>query len=346
MNTKERIFQIIKKHDGISASDIAKQIGITRQAVIKHINKLINEEKIIKYGNTKGSKFYIFNKSPQKIKLSKIYKNDNLYEDKIFNEFVILLNIRKYITNNTYNILNYAFTELLNNAIEHSKSNQIKINMIIDNVNTKFIIQDFGIGIFYSIYKKFKLEDEENAIIELMKGKKTTMPDKHSGEGIFFTSKVCDIMTIRSHSIELIFDNIKKDVFLKKNRFIKGTIVSFQIKNHSNRSLVKIFNKYSPEEYNYTFSKTQLKLKLLKNNFISRSEAKRLLVGLEKFNEIRIDFKNVDYVGQGFIDEIFRVFKQRYSNKKIVPINTNKLIQNMIEHIKTKWGPVLEKLEK
>ncbi len=46
-------------------------------------------------------------------------------------------------------------------------------------------------------------------IIELIKGKRTTMPDRHTGEGVFFTSKSGDEVNFRSHRIRIIFDNQK-----------------------------------------------------------------------------------------------------------------------------------------
>jgi len=42
---------------------------------------------------------------------------------------------------------------------------------------------------------------------------------------------------------------------------------------------------------------------------VSRSQAKRLLMGLEKFNTIILDFKGVVSVGQAFVDQVFRVSK-------------------------------------
>jgi hypothetical protein len=42
------------------------------------------------------------------------------------------------------------------------------------------------------------LKNHLEAIQDLLKGKQTTMPKSHSGEGIFFTSKIADNLTISS----------------------------------------------------------------------------------------------------------------------------------------------------
>ncbi len=334
MNTKENILNIIKKSNGISATSIGNMLGITRQAVHKHINKLINDNIVKKTGNTSATKYYISDKKNKYEKFVRTYENRNLDEDKIFNESVLMANLKRCITNNTYNIINYGFTELLNNAIDHSYSEKIDIKLLKENNHITFIIRDKGIGIFYSILKKFSLDSEEDALFELIKGKTTTMSSKHSGEGVFFTSKLCDNMIIKSHSIEMIYDNINNDIYFNKKKYLKGTFIEFRVKKSTNRNIKYIFDKYASSEYEYNFSKTKIDLNLLQENYISRSQAKRLLVGLDKFEEIILNFKKVRNVGQGFIDEIYRVFRNKHPNIKIDSINMNSIIKSMIRHIR------------
>ncbi len=338
MNTKEKILSIINKSKGISASAIGNMLGITRQAVHKHINKLINDKFIKKKGNTSTTKYYMVSEKTELKKFTKTYINKDLDEDKVFNESILLTNLKGYITNNTYNIINYGFTEILNNAIDHSYSEKIRIELLKENNHITFIIKDVGIGIFHSILKKFSLNSEEDALFELIKGKTTTMPSKHSGEGIFFTSKLCDSMIIRSHSIKMTYDNISNDIYIKKNRFLRGTYIEFRLKKSTNRNIKYIFDKYASSEYEYKFSKTKIDLNLLQEDYISRSQAKRLLMGLDKFKEIILNFKNVKNVGQGFIDEIYRVFGNKHSDIKIKAINVNSLIESMIQHVKVDNG--------
>jgi len=287
---------------------------------------------IVKTGTTRNAKYIPYNKAPSVQEYKQRYKNHGLNEDYIFLEISVFLKLKTETNKNTYSILNYAFTEMLNNAIDHSMSEYIDVKMAVLQNTAKFSIRDWGIGIYYSIKNKFNLQSETEAMIHLLKGKTTTMPDRHSGEGIFFTSKLCDTMVIRSHKLQLIIDNTVDDAFVSEKRNIKGTLIEFEIKRHSNRRIEAIFKKYSPEEYDYSFEKTTIKLKLVKPTYVSRSEAKRILMGLEKFREITMDFKGVENVGQGFIDEIFRVFKSKHPNIKIIPKNCNQAVLSMIKH--------------
>ena len=65
--------------------------------------------------------------------------------------------------------------------------------------------------------------------------------------------------------------------------------------------------------------------------YISRSQARRILGGLDKFRTVILDFKNVKTVGQGFADEVFRVWKRHYPNIDIVTKNANENITFMIK---------------
>ena len=79
-------------------------------------------------------------------------------------------------------------------------------------------------------------------------------------------------------------------------------------------------------------NKTQISVKLYQfgTDLLSRSEAKRVTMGLENFQEIELDFKNVATIGQGFADEIFRVWQQRYPSTKLRATHANENVAFMI----------------
>jgi anti-sigma regulatory factor (Ser/Thr protein kinase) len=336
MKTIDKIQKFLRDNESASGAEIATHLGITRQAVNKHLKVLIQNGEVKKRGNTKATIYF-----PSGIKLKnvhiksfkKVYKILNLKEDVVFQNIDRYLNLQKNSRQNVFEILQYAFTEMLNNAIDHSESNTCLVEAKIDSYNIEFLIRDFGIGIFYSIFTKFGLQDEYEAVGELLKGKTTTMSERHSGEGIFFTSKSLEISSYRSHRTNLIFDNSKNDIYVDQQKFITGTEVKMQISRYSKKSLSSIFNEYAPEEYEYSFQKTKVQIKLYLKIIISRSEARRLLAGLNKFSEIILDFKDVSKIGQGFADEIFRVFQNRYPHIVIQTENVSPAISQMIKHV-------------
>jgi len=336
MDTREKTFNYIVEKGSTTSKEICEFFGISRQALNKHIKELIKNNKIIKEGKTRGVVYspLTTKKRVRFIKsFEKVYFLSNLEEDKVFHELASLLNLKGELSNSALDIALYAFTEILNNAIEHSGSEKCNVKVILDEYMFRFFIRDFGIGIFHSIFKKFNLPDENAAIGELIKGKTTTMEEKHTGEGIFFTSKSADMIFFRSHKVKLIFDNQKKDVFIEEKKFIKGTEVVFSISRSSKRRLDKIFTHFAPEEFDFKFERTRVLVKLFHKDYISRSEAKRLLYGLDKFTEIILDFKGVKSIGQGFADEIFRVFLNAYPNIIMKVENISPIIEQIINHV-------------
>ena len=102
------------------------------------------------------------------------------------------------------------------------------------------------------------------------------------------------------------------------------------------KELQDVFNQYT--EKLFEFGSTEIKVELYQegegHTFVSRSQAKRILYGLDKFKKIILDFKNIDAIGQGFADEIFRVWQKKHQNIDIKSINTNKDIEFMVKRSK------------
>ena len=141
-------------------------------------------------------------------------------------------------------------------------------------------------------------------------------------------------MRIRSHHIQIIFETKKNNIITGKKRTIQGTEVFFSIARQSRRNLQEIFEEYAPEEQDYIFSRTKILVKLFQEQYISRSEARRVVMGMTGFKEIVLDFKGVNSIGQGFADEVFRVFNSKYPEIQIITKNTNSVIDRMIAHVK------------
>ncbi|MGA1868416.1 MAG: STAS-like domain-containing protein [bacterium] len=333
MGTKETIVRYLKENKTLSGKELSDFLGISRQALNKHLKTLIQNGEVIKEGATRGAIYKIVGKSKPTGRTRKRVILQGLEEDQVFREIALLSNLKSDLRENVLDIVRYAFTEILNNAIEHSSSEVSDIEVTMDQYRFSFKIRDYGIGIFFSIYKKFNLPDENAVIGELIKGKTTTMRERHSGEGVFFSSKSGDVVAFRSHRINLIFDNIKKDVFVEQKRFIEGTEVTFTIGRGSKRILEGIFMEFAPEAFDYKFEKTRVYVKLFQTEYISRSEARRLLAGLDKFREIILNFKGVNALGQGFADEVFRVFKRQHPDIVIKTENLNPSIAAIIRHV-------------
>ena len=306
----------------------------SRQHVVNALRIMVDEEMLLREGGGRHT-FYAFPKNADSLgeTIKKHLKNKNLKEHEVLMDLKEATILKK-LPENIESIFSYAFSEMLNNAIEHSESTNIQVKTNKTSGTLSFEVKDMGIGVFQSILKQKNLKSELEAIQDLLKGKTTTDPKAHSGEGIFFTSKVADVFTLESFNHKLIIDNIIDDVFVEsKKRSNRGTKVHFEISTKSKKHLNDIFKKYQSEPDNYEFDKTEIKVKLytMGTIYISRSQARRILTGLEKFKHIILDFEEVPTVGQAFADEVFRVFKETHPNIKITPINMVEGVEFMVK---------------
>lgn len=68
-------------------------------------------------------------------------------------------------------------------------------------------------------------------------------------------------------------------------------------------------------------------------NPVARSHARRILRDKDEFKEIIFDFNGIEFMGQGFADEIFRVFQNAHPDIVLRPINANEAVLGMIQHV-------------
>ncbi len=335
MDTQARILELLESAS-LSGAGMAEALGMTRQAVHQHLKKLVEEGLVVKEGRTRGAVFRLSShpaKAPEELRCGTRCRLAQTEEDRVFLDVALQLNLERRLRKEAWEIARYAFTEMLNNAIDHSQSREGRVEASLGPYEFRFVIRDFGIGVFASIASKHRFSAEEEAVAELVKGKTTTMPERHTGEGIFFTSKAADSLVLRSHHLEVQFDAYKGDVFVSRRRSLRGTEVRFSLSRNSHRKLEDIFSQYAPGEFDYQFNRTRVLVKLFKDAYLSRSEAKRLLAGLDKFREVVLDFRGVQSVGQGFADEIFRVFRNSHPQTEIKTANLDPSIATVIRYV-------------
>jgi hypothetical protein len=68
-------------------------------------------------------------------------------------------------------------------------------------------------------------------------------------------------------------------------------------------------------------------------DYVSRSEAKRLLARLDTFREVVLDFQGVRSIGQGFADEVFRVFAASHPHIALKRMNLDPALEAVIRHV-------------
>lgn len=335
MNIQEQIKKYAQGHKVFKAGDINKIAPeFSRGYISAVISKMVEAKTLVREGSGRWSTYalvkyqdYLGHRIRNRLVL------DGLKEHKVLDDVMQVSTLLKRVPENVQSIFNYAFSEMLNNAIDHSKSMNADIEVVEEDKRLKFIVNDFGIGAFKNVMNERGLASELEAIQDLLKGKTTTAPQAHSGEGIFFTSKAADVFILESFGLRLRIDNLINDIFVEEIKPGKqGTKVTFEISTSTKRHLADIFSRYQTDPDVPAFDKTEIKIKLFTMGtvYVSRSQARRVLTGLEKFKTIVLDFEKVPTIGQAFADEIFRVFRLKHPDIEVKYIDANEAVSFMV----------------
>lgn len=323
------ILNEVSEHPRDISRHTAEKFGITRQAIHKHLLRLIDEGALVADGSTR-QRVYSLRQLTQWHKSYEIAAKPA--EDVVWRKDIEPL--LGELPDNVLRIWHYVFTEMFNNALDHSEGSRILVEVERTAADARIMIIDDGIGIFRKIQQRLNLLDERHAVLELAKGKLTTDPARHSGEGIFFSSRMVDQFQILSggtyfsHSLEH-----EDQDWVDETTRTQGTTVLMRLNNHTSRTPKKVFDKFTSGD-NYGFTKTIVPVRLAQygNDFlVSRSQARRVLERVDRFRTVLFDFEGVEEIGQAFADEIFRVFAKQHPQMELVAIKTRERVRQMID---------------
>jgi anti-sigma regulatory factor (Ser/Thr protein kinase) len=326
MNKKRQIADLITGDESVQAGEVARALGVTRQTAHRHLTELVADGHLIVEGAGRSTRYRIANPVN-----ARSFSTSGLEEDRVWTEMSGPGMVADGLPKAAETVLNYILTEMVNNAIDHSGSSDVDVRISKTHPIVTLEVRDEGVGIFRHIRDKLDLDSELDALQDLSKGKTTTMPSRHTGEGIFFSSKAANRFEIESGALMWIIDNRKNDMAVGTlEPSVLGTTVRAEIDSDNAKDLGSVFAEYT-RDFEFSRTRTVVRLFSIGTEFLSRSQAKRLVHGLEKFREVVLDFEGVDLVGQGFADEVFRVWARRHPEIRLIPTGMREPVAFMIE---------------
>lgn len=328
---RRQILRDVQHHPTDISRHIAKIFSISVQAVNNHLRRLESESRLTSTGLGKGKRYFLGDLREYK---SLFPLTEDFAEDTVWrNQYSFVFD---GLPENILDICHYGFTEMVNNVIDHSGGEYIYISAIRDEEKVMVSVLDDGEGIFRKIQRLCGLDDERQALLELSKGKLTTDPENHTGEGIFFTSRVFDEFEIDSKGVRFSHDDKFEFDYILETEFSKnepGTSVYMLLNRNSDRQIQSVFDEYAGPD-DFQFNKTVIPVRLAQygnEKLVSRSQAKRLLARIERFEYVIFDFDEVQSIGQAFADEIFRVYANSHPHMVLHPINMVSGVEKMVK---------------
>lgn len=232
----------------------------------------------------------------------------------------------------------HAFTELLNNAIEHSGGASVTVSMRQTPLQLQLLVSDDGRGIFDAIGETYQIADPAQAMLELAKGKLSTCPDRHSGHGLFFTARLADVIDLHANNVAFQQRDWQREQWHQgRPACQRGSSVYVAICLDTTRTLAAVLRRYSLDGEGYGFDRTVVPLRLMSGQQValaSRAQARRVASRLQRFRRVELDFEGLADVGHGFADELLRVFQHQNPALELVAVNMAPAVAALVDSVR------------
>jgi anti-sigma regulatory factor (Ser/Thr protein kinase) len=227
----------------------------------------------------------------------------------------------------------HAFTELVNNAVDHSGGSRVTVSMRQTPLHLQLLVSDDGCGLFDRIAQSFAIDDPRLAMFELSKGKLTSQPERHSGHGLFFSSRLADVFDVHANRAAFQYRGWGAPGWhATRSAPHNGTSIYLAIALDTTRTLDAVLRASSNDGGGYGFERTRVPLRLIGEGraLASRADARHVVTRLAQFRHAEIDFSGIDDVGHGFADELFRVARGSLPGVVIEAVGTGPRVSAML----------------
>jgi signal transduction histidine kinase len=161
MNIERFIAEKIEQAGSVTPAEIQKHTGFSRMQIHRVTSRLMREGKVVRLGATRSLRFVAPSSELQTaigtrpLSFTRRVELMNLDESITFREISQKTNVLELLPLNVLDILRFAFTEMLNNAIDHSGSKYATIEGSRTTEQVELEIRDQGIGLLENFKRTF-----------------------------------------------------------------------------------------------------------------------------------------------------------------------------------------------
>jgi anti-sigma regulatory factor (Ser/Thr protein kinase) len=321
----DRLRKLVDRRGEVANRDVVKALGVSPATAHRLLHALVLAEVLQRRGRGRAAAYRL---RP----VTRRFRIRGLEEDRAWTELSERIARVRPLAPDEGRSLQYAATEIINNAVEHSRGTRVDVSVAFGSAGAMTAtIRDDGVGVYRKVCEDFGIATAHDAIVQLEKGKLTSDPARHSGEGLFFSSKVVCRFRLESQGVAWIVDNLVADSAVGKGADLRGTLVVLEVVRGKTPRLEDVFEAWTdPDTLRFSKTRASIRLSTLGTSLVSRSEARRLVADLTKFSHVTLDFSGVEVVGQGFCDEVFRVFARAHPQLVLEPVGMNDPIAFMV----------------
>jgi anti-sigma regulatory factor (Ser/Thr protein kinase) len=330
----ERVRRLVDRRGEVQNRDVASALRVSPATAHRLLQALVLGGMLQRHGKGRAAHYRLRT-------VRRRFRLKDLDEHRVWDEVSTEIARIRPLQAEAARSLAYAASEIVNNAIDHSRGRTVEVTVAFEKGGTTVTtVQDDGVGVFRRVCQDFGYATPEDAIVQLEKGKLTSDPTRHSGEGLFFSSKAVTRFRLESQAVAWVVDNLVRDSGIAPSDVRRGTRVRLDtVPGHVPR-LEELFASYTdPESLRFTRTRATIKLASLGTALVSRAEAKRTVARLPDFRHVTLDFSGVDVVGQGFCDEVFRVFARSHPDVTLEPVGMNDTVAFMVARARAAATP-------
>jgi len=321
-----------QQHGNALATRVAERLGVTRRSSQLLLGKLVAAQWLCRGGTLRRPVY-----RPGALKqVVQRYALAGLQEDLPWaRDFAPFFDLPV----NVIRLAQHAFTELLNNAVDHSGGGSVTVSMRQTPLHLQLLVSDDGCGLFERIQQSFAIDNPTLAMLELGKGKLTSQPARHLGHGLFFTSRLADMFDLHANQAAFQFRGWDRRRWVAgKPMARRGTSIYLGIALDTQRTLDDVMRSHSADARGYAFETTAVPLALMtdaRSGLESRAQARRAAARLQDFRCAELDFTGIADVGHGFADELFRVFARAHPGVELRPVGMTPRVAAMVASVST-----------
>lgn len=329
----DRVRALVGKRGDVANRDVVAALHVSPATAHRVLQALVTAGALERHGRGRAARYRLR-------RVSHRFRRAGLEEHRVWDRIGGEIDRIRPLGDREAESLRYAATEVINNAVDHSGGRWVTVGVDFElGGATVATVRDDGVGVFRRLCADFGFASAHDAIVQLEKGRLTSDPERHSGEGLFFSSKAVTRFRLESQATAWVVDNEVGDTAIAPSAVRTGTQVVLTVVGGHTPRLTDVFAAYTdPETLRFARTRTTIKLGALGASLVSRSEAKRIVQRLGEFTHAVLDFTGVDVVGQGFCDEVFRVFARQHPDVVLEPVGMNDAVAFMVARARAR-GP-------
>ena len=317
---KQFILENLTRHQKDIIKATIRKFGLSRQAILKHMNTLIRDDQVVAHGKTRD-RFY---ELKPRVNYSNSIDTTEGFDPKSTLNTQIFPHL-KSLSQNVRELCEFSLSALFYNIHDHAAATQVNYKIYISHTEVHIIVSDNGIGLYQGIAKAFHFSEIQTAAVEIAKGHVTSDPENHAGDDLMVVIHLFDQVEILSSGVSLKFNNDQNDWVLGQSKQQSGTRIHLGIRTNSKRTCQDVFKNIF-EKFR-TFANIPVKLAQSNGEQLnSREQAQNLLHNIKQLNGIEFDFKNIDLVGPAFADELVRKTLEKNRKMDIKWVNTTHMV--------------------